>query len=125
MYLLDTHVLLWTVGAPARLSSAARAAVESGKPRVSVVSLWELIVKKHRRRAPVPEPLAWWQRHVPRTATEVLPIRMEHLAELDTLPADIHGDPFDRMLVAQARAEKWRLITADKMLARYDVDILW
>ena len=50
---------------------------------------------------------------------------MEHLTELDTLPVGIHGDTFDRMLVAQERAEKLRLITADKMLAYYDVDVLW
>ena len=125
MYLLDTHVLLWTVAAPARLSAAARAAVESGAARVSVVSLWELIVKKHHKNAPAPEPLGWWQRHVTRAETEVLAVRIPHLAELNALPVGSYGDPFDRMLVAQARAERLHLVTADRTLARYDVEIVW
>jgi PIN domain nuclease of toxin-antitoxin system len=123
-YLLDTHALLWAIGSPDRLSPAARAAVETGRAKVSVVSLWELIVKKNRNTAPIREPLSWWQRHIARAETEVVAIRVPHLAELDRLP-QIHGDPFDRMLVAQARSEQLRLVTADAALGRYDVAIVW
>ena len=107
-----------------RLSSAVRAAIESQTVRVSAVSLWELILKKRRAGAAVPDPLPWWDRYVSRAGVEVVPVRIGHLAELDRLP-ELHRDPFDRMLVAQARGERLRLITADKTLARYDMDILW
>jgi PIN domain nuclease of toxin-antitoxin system len=57
-------------------------------------------------------------------AIEVVPIRVPHLAELARLP-EIHGDPFDRMLIAQARAEQLRLVTADPVFGRYDVEVVW
>lgn len=64
------------------------------------------------------EPLVWWESHITRSETDVIPIRVPHLAELDRLP-DIHSDPFDRMLVAQALAEGLTLVSKDAMLARY------
>jgi PIN domain nuclease of toxin-antitoxin system len=115
---------VWTVASPDRLPIAARTAIESRQVRVNVVSLWELILKKKRPTAPVREPLAWWEQHVTRTATEVIPIRVPHLAELDRLP-DIHGDPFDRMLVAQALADNCAVVSADSLLARYGVPVVW
>ena len=124
MYLLDTHALVWTIGSPGRMSAGARAAVESRQAKVSVVSLWELILKKRRRTAVIREPLAWWEQHVTRSETEVIPVRVSHLTELDRLP-ELHGDPFDRMLVAQALAEDCTLISADAMLARYGVPVVW
>ena len=110
MYLLDTHALIWANISPERLSPAVRDAIESGAVLVSSVSLWELILKKRRAGTAVPDPLPWWERYVTRAAVEVVPIRISHIAELDRLP-ELHRDPFDRMLVAQARAEKLRLVT--------------
>lgn len=117
MHLFGKHVAM-------RLSPAVRAAIESETVRVSSVSLWELILKKRRSGAAVSDPLPWWDRYVSRAGVQVVPVRIAHLAELDSLP-ELYRDAFDRMLVAQARAEKLRLITADKALTRYDVDILW
>jgi PIN domain nuclease of toxin-antitoxin system len=124
VYLLDTHALVWTIGSPGRLPRGARAAVESRETKVSVVSLWELILKKRRATAAVREPLPWWEQHVTRTETEVIPVRVPHLAALDRLP-EIHGDPFDRLLVAQALAEDCMLVTADSTLTRYGVPVVW
>jgi PIN domain nuclease of toxin-antitoxin system len=124
MHLLDTHALIWANISPERLSPAVREAIESRTVRVSLVSLWELILKKRRAGTAVPDPLFWWDLYVTRAAVEVVPIRTAHIAQLDALP-ELHRDPFDRMLVAQARAEKLRLITGDTMLARYDVEIVW
>lgn len=70
------------------------------------------------------DPLAWWEQHVTRSETEVIPVRVPHLAELDRLP-EIHADPFDRMLVAQALAEDCTLISRDEILARYGAPTLW
>lgn len=124
MYLLDTHALVWTVTAPKHVPKAVQAAVESRQVKVSVVSLWELIVKKNRSAAPVRDPLAWWERQVTRAETELLPIRVPHIAKLDRLP-DYHRDPFDRMLVAQALAEGLTLATKDATLGRYGVPVIW
>jgi PIN domain nuclease of toxin-antitoxin system len=124
VYLLDTHALVWTIGSPDRLPAAARAAVTSGQAKVSVISLWELILKKRRSTAPVREPLVWWEKHVTRSETEVIPVRVRHLAELDRL-ANIHTDPFDRMLVAQALAENCTLVSGDGVLARYGAPVVW
>jgi PIN domain nuclease of toxin-antitoxin system len=124
MYLLDTHALVWAVGSPERLGPAARAAAQSRQVKVSVVSLWEMIVKKNRNTTAVRDPVVWWEQHITRAETEVIPIRVSHLAELGRLP-DIHGDPFDRMLVAQAVAERCTLISADSILAPYGVPVVW
>ena len=124
MYLLDTHALVWTIGSPGRLPPAARAAVESREARVSVVSLWELILKKGRHTAAVREPITWWEQYVTRSETEVIPVRVSHLAQLDRLP-ELHRDPFDRMLVAQALAEGLTLASKDGLLARYGVPVIW
>jgi PIN domain nuclease of toxin-antitoxin system len=124
MYLLDTHVLIWANTVPELLSPAARRAIDTFEVKVSVVSLWELIVKKNRPGAPVREPLRWWDRYVTRAEIEVLPVRVSHVASLDTLP-DVHRDPFDRMLVAQADFEQLRLVSADRVFAGYPVETVW
>jgi len=124
VYLLDTHALVWVVGSPERLPQAVRMVVESHQTKVSVISLWEMIIKKNRKTAAVRNPLAWWEQHVTRVETEVLPIRIPHLTALDRLP-DLHRDPFDRMLVAQALAEGLTLATKDPTLVRYGVPIVW
>ena len=124
MYLLDTHALLWANIAPELLSSPARHAVESRQIKVSAISLWELITKKNRATAPVRAPLAWWDRYITRAEIEVLAVRVRHVGELDSLP-EFHKDPFDRMLIAQARAERLRLVTADRIFADYDVETVW
>lgn len=124
MFLLDTHILLWANKAPELLSPAAVDAIESRQIKVSVVSLWELVLKKNRPDAPLRDPLAWWERYITRAEVEVLPIRTRHVAALDTLP-DLHRDPFDRMLLAQAHSEQIGLITADRALAGYPIQIIW
>ena len=106
------------------LSHAAREAIETREIKVSVVSLWELIVKKNRPGAPVRDPLLWWDRYITRAEVEVLPVRLPHLVSLDALP-DVHRDPFDRMLLAQAESEQLRLVTADRSFAAYGVATVW
>jgi PIN domain nuclease of toxin-antitoxin system len=98
--------------------------VESGLCKVSVVSLWELIVKKNRATRPVADPVAWWDRYIVRTEAEVVAIRVSHLIELDRLP-ELHSDPFDRMLIAQALSEQLRLVSADRAFGGYPVQTVW
>ncbi|MDX1980835.1 MAG: type II toxin-antitoxin system VapC family toxin [Bryobacteraceae bacterium] len=124
MYLLDTHTLVWGVAAPEKLPPRVREILAEGEVKASVVSYWELILKKGRPSSLVLDPLLWWERYVTRHAVEVLPIRVMHVDRLNEL-AERHRDPFDRMLVAQAMAEGLTLASKDKTLAHYGVPLVW
>lgn len=120
MHLVDTHALLWANSAPQLLSRPARQVIESKQIKVSVVSFWELMLKKTSKDAPLADPAAWWDRYITRASMEALPIRVGHIAQLEALP-DLHKDPFDRMLIAQAAFEDLPIITADEAIAQYSL----
>lgn len=124
MYLLDTHTLVWGVSAPEKLSGTVREILARGEVSASVVSYWELMLKKGRPGALVIDPQRWWDRYVTRHAIEVLAVRVAHVDRLDELPV-LHRDPFDRMLIAQALAEGLTLASKDGELARYGVPVVW
>jgi PIN domain nuclease of toxin-antitoxin system len=120
--LLDTHVLLWAVSDPDRLSSAVRSLIDEGRYAVSIATLWELINKRERPDAPVRHPSAWWDHYVVQARTPVLPIRAEHVRRIEELPL-IHKDPYDRMLIAQSVVEKMPLVTGDRTIQQYEFDM--
>ena len=124
MYLLDTHALVWAITEPERLPTRVREVLQGAEIKASVVSYWELMLKKGRPNALVNDPAAWWDRYVTRAAVEVLPVRVPHIDRLDSLE-EFHRDPFDRMLVAQALAEGCTLVTADRVLTQYGVSVIW
>ena len=118
--LLDTHVLLWAAGEPHRLPADALALVEDPATELvfSAASLWEIAIKNSLgRRAFSVDPRLLRRNLLERDYRE-LPITGAHATAVDLLPP-IHKDPFDRILVAQARIEGLTLLTADSMLARY------
>ena len=117
--LLDTHVLVWAATTPERLGSDL-AVVEAADSRiVSAVCIWELAIKQRLGKLTVGSDVRTWTRRV---ASELvldhLPVTAEHAAAVEHLP-DVHRDPFDRLLVAQAVAEGAVLLTADGRLAAY------
>ncbi len=120
--LLDSNVLLWALGGDDRLGSEARARIAdpASVVWVSAATVWELEIKRARGRLRLPADLAAAVRE--RGGRE-LAVSFEHGAEAARLPPH-HRDPFDRMLVAQARAESLVLVTGDAELGRYDVRIL-
>jgi len=124
MYLLDTHALVWAVSKPEELPARVRKVLNAGEIMVSVVSYWELVLKKAKANAPVLQPAPWWEQNITRAGVSVLPVRVAHIDQVDTLP-DWHHDPFDRMLIAQAIAENCTLVSRDVMLGRYGVALLW
>jgi len=124
VYLLDTHALVWGITVPEQLPARVQEILAAGEVKASVVSYWELILKKGRPNALVVQPMDWWARYVTRASVEVLPIRVAHVDRLDGL-AEIHRDPFDRMLVAQALAEDCTLVSRDDVLARYGTPVVW
>ena len=125
--LLDTHAFLWWCAADTQLSEVARDAIADGNNRVlvSAVSGWEIAIKARLGKLPLPQaPAAFMAAMLTRHRFEVLPVRMAHaLAEYD-LPAH-HNDPFDRLLIAQAKHEGLTLVSNDGQIARYEVARLW
>ena len=112
MNLLDTHVFVWSINDPDRLSPSARRVIEEGNFVVSGASLWEMIVKKGRPTALIADPLPWWKVYVLRTGVKVLSIEPTHIEHLDILPGP-NRDPFDRILICQCIVNGLRLVTED------------
>ena len=120
--LLDTHVLLWWLGDDPTLSQQARAALADGRnpAYVSSVVIWEVSIKRAIGKLKVPKRFRAVLDDQP---FEPLDITPEHAHAVGDLPLH-HRDPFDRMLVAQAKTEGLTLVTRDKHLAAYELAIL-
>ena len=118
--LLDTHILIWAAGQPERLSDEARALLQDPEtaPFFSAASLWEIAIKNRLGRTDFSvHPHLLYRGLVENGYTE-LAVTGIHAVAVDLLPA-IHKDPFDRILVAQARVEGITLLTVDKIVGRY------
>lgn len=118
--LLDTHVLLWAVGEPHRLSAAARSLLMAADIELffSAASLWEIAIKSTLNRADFQVDARLLRRGLLDNGYSELPIGSEHAVAIASLPL-LHKDPFDRMLVAQAIVEGITLLTNDAVLADY------
>lgn len=126
-YLLDTHALLFMDQAPQRLPPHLRALLEDTRNRlfVSIASLWEIQIKSMIGKLTLPLTIdRMMLRQQRENDIDLLPIEIAHIVEHKVLPTH-HRDPFDRMLVAQARVEGLTLLSRDPALARYDVALLW
>jgi PIN domain nuclease of toxin-antitoxin system len=120
-HLLDTHVLLWFLGEPDRLSETTRSLIENRGNRmlVSAATAWEIAIKRALGRLDCPANL---EEILADQHFESLSISIAHALEVASLPLH-HGDPFDRMLVAQAKLEGATIVTTDARLAEYGVPI--
>ncbi len=123
-HLLDTSTLLWSLGEPERLSAKARRLVEAGENVVSVASYWEVVIKTQKGLLSISDLATWWRQATELTAARVLPIRASHIAALAALPM-LHKDPFDRILIAQAKAERLGIVTGDGPIGEYPVQTIW
>jgi PIN domain nuclease of toxin-antitoxin system len=120
--LLDTHVLLWSLASPHRITGEAAQAFRERVTStvVSAANLWEIAIKRSLGKLDAPDDLPEIVRGL---GHEILPVRMEHAWRVSTLPAH-HNDPFDRILVAQAMIEDLTLVTHDAAICAYDVKVL-
>ena len=124
--LLDTQALLWWKAGNRTLGRRARRAIETGAGtvRVSAASAWEIATKTRTGRLTLAEPLhTWLPDQLERDGFLMLNVTVPHAVAVAFLP-DHHHDPFDRLLVAQARAEGLTLVTSDAVFDAYGVQVL-
>lgn len=124
--LLDTHILLWFLREPERLSAGLLSKIEdAGKnATVSVVSLWEIAIKVSLKKLTLPKSFEeLFPSSLDESGISISMIEPRHFAALIELPFH-HRDPFDRLLIAQARTDGMTVVTADPAFAAYGISIL-
>ncbi len=120
--LLDTHAFLWWKENNPRLSLHARDAIADAKLIfVSAASAWEIAIKSSLGRIRLPRPFS---EGVDESGFLELPIQFRHAAAVELLPSH-HADPFDRMLVAQAKVERLVIVTHDRAIEPYGAPVIW
>ncbi len=125
--LLDTHTFLWWVLDDRRLSKKAAGLIRDpdNELLMSVATGWEIAIKCSLGRIELPEPPSKFiPDQIRRNDLAVLDITMHHALEVYSLPPN-HGDPFDRILIAQGRTEDIPIITRDPAFNSYDIETVW
>ena len=125
--LLDTCTFIWLCSAPTRLSPPAKRALGGSEAVLflSDVSIWEICLKWRAKKLLLPStPRQWVDEQTRQWAIKPLGIERRHLYRTTELE-DIHPDPFDRTLVAQAIEEDCRIVTPDAQIAKYAVSVVW
>lgn len=123
--LLDTHVFLWMQVTPERLGRSLALVEDTANELIlSAASSWEIALKWALGKLALPDPPdVYVPRRVQSSGVTTLPVEHSHALAVARLPMH-HSDPFDRLLVAQARVERLRLVTVDPAFATYDVDVV-
>lgn len=118
--ILDTQLVIWVATDDPRLTRAARAQIADSRTRIafSIISLWEIAIKAARGRPDFRHSATTIRAGAQRAGWEEVPVTSDHALAVADLP-DIHGGPFDRLLVAQARIEGMILLTSDRALTQY------
>jgi PIN domain nuclease of toxin-antitoxin system len=125
--LLDTHVFIWAALEPQKLSPSAYRAMRSRDNELvlSCVTLIEMALKIQTGKMLIPLNRDYLNEHLDALGiTRILDITTSHALTLLTIPR-LHGDPFDRLLVAQCATENMRFVTADRMFRKYPIEVLW
>jgi len=118
--LLDTHIFLWQLADDPKLSLETSALIENPihQKYLSIVSLWEIELKRNIGKLSITQPLATL---LPAEII-ILQLKLEHIAYIKELPFH-HRDPFDRMIIAQSIVEDFILVTDDDVFKKYDATI--
>lgn len=125
MYLLDTHTLLWYLDDSDKLSSELKDLISSEESiYTSIASFWEMTIKSSIGKLTLPDPIEKVMDICADKGFSILPIQAQHLSILHDLKF-IHRDPFDRLMISQAKAGNFTIITADADISRYDVNVFW
>jgi PIN domain nuclease of toxin-antitoxin system len=118
--LLDTHILLWSAGQPDKLSARAKSLLldPSNSLYFSSASIWEIVIKRGLARDDFKVDPVRLLKQLVINGYEEVAVSSDHTLAVDTLPV-LHKDPFDRILIAQARTEGMVLLTADEQVMSY------
>ncbi|MDX8461902.1 type II toxin-antitoxin system VapC family toxin [Mesorhizobium humile] len=117
-FLADTHIILWSISDDRRLSEQHRAILDSDAVVfASAASVWEIAIKRSIGKLQAPNDLPTL---LPRMRFQPLAVTLQHAHAVGDLPPH-HGDPFDRLLIAQARIENLAILTSDSHFAQYEV----
>lgn len=124
--LVDTHIFLWFISGDPHLPDFMRAHIRNRENEVylSVVSIWEAIVKYQLGKLPLPaQPATYLPEQREKHQLVTLPLDEISVMQLPTLQS-LHRDPFDRMLICQALAHRLTLVTIDAAICQYAVSVL-
>jgi PIN domain nuclease of toxin-antitoxin system len=121
--LLDSHVLIWCLESPERLTRQAQQTIADPRNQVffSAASIWELALKAAKGKLRLPETFL---DDLITNGFDPLPVRVEHAMAVITMIGSEHADPFDRMLLSQAKIEGLLLVTRDAHLKAYGIPLL-
>ena len=124
--LLDTHAFLWFMAGDPRLSRTARRAIEDNERELwlSAASVWEMAIKSSLRRLTLPARTSDYIADKVQRGLQILTIDWPVAAAVERLPFH-HRDPFDRLIIAQAQAERVDVVTKDRVFRRYGVKVVW
>lgn len=120
--LLDTHIALWLLADDKKLSNNARILIEdvSNDLYISTASIWEIAIKNHKSPDKMVTTAEEFASYCEQAGIISLPVENKHIFELKSLQ-DIHNDPFDRLLLAQAISEDLKLMTHDSKITKYEL----
>lgn len=127
LYILDTHALLWFLSGDERISPNSRKVISDPKSRcfISIASLWEMAIKIKIGKLVLSFDLKELATYLSGNNIEVLPIAFAHILETLDLE-DHHRDPFDRIIIAQARFERLTIISKDENFSKYaQIKLVW
>ena len=121
-FLIDTHIFIWWMEDNKLLSRDIYKLLNNPQNHIflSVASIWEIIIKKNRNKLKVPKDI---EKGINSSGFTPLPIKISHVLKLDQMPLH-HNDPFDRILIAQAKDENFIFVTDDTKIKKYDLRIL-
>ena len=125
MYLLDTHAMLWYLRDSPELSASAHSLIDKAEyVAVSIASFWEIAIKQSIGKMQLCMTIPELESLCLDRDIQVLPIQSVVLEQIKSLPK-IHGDPFDRLIIAQAQIGKMTIITRDRIIPQYPVPTIW
>lgn len=124
--LLDTHTLIWFLNGDGKLSDRVKTVIEdpNNSRIVSIASIWEIAIKISLDKFRFQKGFKFFLDMVEENGFDILPVTFEHAMVVSTLEF-IHRDPFDRLLIAQCKADNLILATKDENIKRYNIQTIW